>query len=150
MERRLRDLLSSGSFGDVTVADRGRMQANRSHGCKSTERRARAILVKAGIRGWRLHPLAIAGKPDFYFAKARLVVFVDGCYWHGCPRCGHVPRKNNVYWSAKIEGNRRRDVRKTAALKAQGYAVMRVWEHELTESNAWLERLRALLARRMR
>jgi DNA mismatch endonuclease (patch repair protein) len=149
MERRLRNLLPDGSFGDVTVADRERMQANRSHGSKSTERRARAILVKAGIRGWVLHPLGLVGRPDFYFPAPRLVVFVDGCYWHGCPRCGHVPTKNSAYWSAKIGGNRRRDRRYVRQLRRAGFRVLRVWEHELMEGirGEWLVQVRACLAR---
>src|SRR5262249_43571731 len=77
----------------------------------------------------------------------KLVVFVDGCYWHGCRRCGHVPNVNRPYWSAKIVGNRARDLRNTKLLKSAGYRVVRFWEHELlpTESRALVERLRTLL-----
>src|SRR5262245_61459452 len=130
MERRLKDLLPDGSFGTVSAEHSGRMKAIRHQGNKSTERRARAILVRAGIRGWLLHPIGLLGKPDFVFPAALVVIFVDGCYWHGCPRCGHTPNKNRPYWSAKILGNKRRDRRNTRRLTAAGYRVLRVWEHE--------------------
>jgi len=57
-------------------------------------------------------------------------VFVDGCFWHGCPEHGTRPRTNAGYWNPKIEGNVFRDRRNNAALEARGWAVIRVWEHE--------------------
>jgi DNA mismatch endonuclease, patch repair protein len=136
MERALRDLLDDGTFGAVPAPHSGRMKAIREKGNKSTEKRLRALLVRAGLRGWVMHPKGLAGKPDFLFRDANLIVFVDGCYWHGCPRCSHAPGVNKKYWSAKIEGNRRRDARNTRALKAAGYRVLRVWEHELLPATA--------------
>jgi DNA mismatch endonuclease (patch repair protein) len=147
MERRLKDLLTDGTFGPVPEGHSGRMKAIRARGNRSTERRARAILVRAGVSGWVLQPDGLVGKPDFLFPTARVVIFVDGCYWHGCPRCGHVPNKNRPYWSAKILGNKRRDRRHTRALRAAGYRVVRLWEHELADQDRrWLSRLRRLLA----
>jgi DNA mismatch endonuclease, patch repair protein len=59
------------------------------------------------------------------------VVFVDGCFWHGCPKCFQAPRQNASYWAAKIGGNRRRDRRVTRALRHEGIKVIRLWEHDL-------------------
>ncbi|MBV9124489.1 MAG: very short patch repair endonuclease [Planctomycetes bacterium] len=124
------------------------MRSIKDKGNKSTERRLRAILVRAGIRGWKMHPTGLPGKPDFLFPQPRIVVFVDGCYWHGCPQCGHIPNVNRPYWSAKIEGNRRRDQTNTRTLEEAGNRVLRVWEHELLpgKSGQFLARLRAMLA----
>ena len=146
MERALRDTLDGGTFQDVPASHSGRMRAIKDRGNKSTEARIRAKLVQAGIRGWRLHPPGLAGKPDILFPVERLIVFVDGCYWHGC-LCTARPRKVNVaYWSAKIEGNRRRDQRNTQSLEAAGYTVLRIWEHELAEAGSEVvERVRAAL-----
>jgi DNA mismatch endonuclease, patch repair protein len=103
----------------------------RSKGNVSTERRLRSALVRAGMRGWVLHAKQVTGFPDFYFGKERLAVFVDGCFWHGCPKCGHIPKANRKFWAAKIRRNRERDRRTSARLRAQGYRVLRFREHEL-------------------
>lgn len=107
------------------------MKAVKGKGNKSTEVRFRAMLVRARFRGWKVHPKGLVGKPDFFFPEQHLAVFVDGCFWHGCPRCGHVPKANNPYWKAKIEGNQRRDRGHDLLLQEQGIRVLRVWEHEL-------------------
>jgi DNA mismatch endonuclease (patch repair protein) len=136
MERSLREKLPGGKFENVPATQSGRMRAIRSKGNKSTERRLRALLVRAGIRGWKLHPEGLPGKPDFLFPEARLVVFVDGCYWHGCPRCGYRHNVNRRYWSAKIAGNVARDRRNEEKLREAGLRVLRLWEHELAEEAA--------------
>jgi DNA mismatch endonuclease (patch repair protein) len=56
-----------------------------------------------------VHPPNIIGNPDLVIQEARVAVFVDGCFWHGCPRCGHIPRTNRAYWTAKLARNKRRD-----------------------------------------
>jgi DNA mismatch endonuclease Vsr len=78
-----------------------------------------------------MHPHDMVGHPDFYFPKRKLALFVDGCFWHGCLRCGHIPRKNNPYWSEKIRRNRERDREKSGLLRSKGIQVLRIWEHEL-------------------
>lgn len=79
-------------------------------------------------------PVAVDGlravRADIAFTRQRLLVFVDGCFWHGCPMHGTSPRTNAGYWSAKIAANRDRDVRQTEALEREGWTVLRVWEHE--------------------
>jgi DNA mismatch endonuclease (patch repair protein) len=144
MERALREKLEGGTFQNVPVGHSGRMRAIKDRGNKSTEARIRAKLVRAGIRGWRMHPEGLPGKPDILFPRQRVVVFVDGCYWHGCPCCVRPRKVNSGYWTAKIEGNRRRDANNTRKLEEQGYRVVRVWEHELKEPGAgdWLHGLR--------
>ena len=107
------------------------MSAVRSRGNKTTEVILRLALARAGIVGWKMHPTWLVGTPDFYFHKEKLAVFVDGCFWHGCPKCGHVPSVNNAYWRKKISRNRERDAAKTRELRKAGIIVIRFWEHEL-------------------
>src|ERR1700694_767253 len=107
------------------------MRAIRSLGNKTTERRLVSLLKQHHIRGWRLHPPNIAGKPDLVIQKARITIFVDGCFWHGCPQCGHIPATNRAYWTAKLARNTRRDREMSKTLKALGYRVIRVWECQL-------------------
>jgi DNA mismatch endonuclease (patch repair protein) len=118
----------------------------RSAGNKSTEKRVEAALRKAGVKGWKKHPKNIAGRPDFYFSKAKLVVFVDGCFWHSCPRCGRLPASNVSYWITKIDSNRRRDNRIQRQLRRRGFHVIRVWEHEVRRVS-WLHRVERMLER---
>jgi DNA mismatch endonuclease (patch repair protein) len=67
---------------------------------------------------------------DIVFRKARVAVFVDGCFWHGCPDHYKQPSTNARYWSDKVEGNRRRDLETDACLAEAGWTVLRHWEHE--------------------
>jgi DNA mismatch endonuclease (patch repair protein) len=131
MERALRAHLPGGKFEGTTPQRSRTMQAVRGTGNRTTERRLRLGLVRAGAKGWKVRPVGLAGKPDFFFASRKLAVFVDGCFWHGCPRCGHLPRSNSAFWKAKIERNRERDKRTSANLREQGISVVRFWEHEL-------------------
>ena len=73
---------------------------------------------------------------DIVFRRERVAVFIDGCYWHGCPKHGTRPRTNSGYWSAKIARNIERDRRNDAALMDAGWCVVRVWEHEDPEQAA--------------
>jgi DNA mismatch endonuclease (patch repair protein) len=134
MDRALREILPDGGFRDVSPARSRAMGKVRGKGNRTTERRLRSALVSAGIRGWRLHAKDMPGCPDFYFARERLAVFVDGCFWHGCRKCGHVPKTNSVFWKKKLERNRMRDRRQRRMLERQGIVVVRFWEHELRTS----------------
>jgi DNA mismatch endonuclease (patch repair protein) len=118
----------------------------KSRGNASTERKAIAALERAAIAGWVLHP-EILGTPDFYFPGLRLAVFLDGCFWHGCPQCGHIPKTNVEYWTAKISRNQRRDKATRSELRKQGYRVLQVWEHELREEKKWITRLKRAIRR---
>jgi len=118
-----------------------RMSKVRSKGNRSTELAVEAAFRAGGVRGWRKHPKNIPGRPDFYFPKQKLAVFVDGCFWHACPRCARrAPVSRAEFWSAKIDSNRRRDIRVCRLLVRRGFRTMRVWEHQLRESS-WLRRL---------
>lgn len=114
-------------------------------GNASTERVVEAMLNDRGIEGWVKHP-DLPGKPDFYFPDQRLVIFVDGCYWHGCPRHVRYPQANADYWRAKIERTMRRDDRTRRLLRRQGFHVMRVWEHDL-KRDTWVKRLMSIMKR---
>ena len=70
-------------------------------------------------------------KGDFVFTRARLVVFVDGCFWHACPKHKTFPKSNAEWWRNKLEANQTRDRRTTKLLRRMGWAVLRVWEHEI-------------------
>lgn len=131
MEKALKETLEGGKFGNVSAVHSKRMSAVRSRGNKTTEISLRLGLARAGIKGWKIHAPGLVGNPDFYFPKKKLAIFVDGCFWHGCPRCGHVPSMNNQYWSTKISRNRERDGAKSRALRKAGITVIRFWEHEL-------------------
>ncbi len=131
MDRVLRAMLKGGTFGNVSPARSRAMAKVRGKGNVSTERRLRFALVRAGIRDWVLHPTDVTGCPDFYFAKERLAIFVDGCFWHGCPKCGHIPKANTTFWAAKIRRNKERDRSTSARLRARGCRVLRFREHEL-------------------
>ena len=70
-------------------------------------------------------------KPDFVFQKLKVALFVDGCFWHGCPKHATWPKTRAAFWLAKIVGNKARDRRVNSALRKRGWTVVRVWEHEL-------------------
>lgn len=134
MERELREKLVGGSFGNVPATHSRRMGAIRGKGNRTTEARFRALLVRTGIRGWTMHTKGIKGKPDFYFPDSKVAVFLDGCFWHGCPRCGHVPSVNRPYWKTKIERNQCRDTETDRLLRDEGITSVRFWEHELKDA----------------
>lgn len=106
------------------------MAAIRSSGNQSTELRMATLFRSSGVRGWRRHQ-PMHGTPDFLFRKQRLAVFVDGCFWHGCPKCFRPPASRTQYWVSKIESNKRRDRRVARKLRAEGWSVIRVWECDL-------------------
>jgi DNA mismatch endonuclease (patch repair protein) len=123
------------------------MRQVRSTRNRSTEWRVRSILIRAGIRGWKLNPQEIAGRPDFAFPVERLLVFVDGCFWHGCPKCKRRPHSNNEYWDPKIQRNRKRDHATTTQLKRAGWDVVRIWEHQLHRTEWLLSKIKSHLGR---
>lgn len=131
MERHLRLKLPRGQFLDVSASRSRTMSAIRAKNTKTTERILRMALTRAGISGWQLHPNHVLGKPDVYFPKHRLAIFADGCFWHFCPKCGHIPKTRQAFWKAKIERNRQRDQRIKRFLSRSGINVVRIWEHEL-------------------
>lgn len=124
------------------------MRSVRSRGNLSTEQRLAQLFREAGITGWRRH-YGVIGTPDFYFPRERVAVFVDGCFWHGCPRHGTVPVTRRTFWKSKIDRNRRRDILVARTLRRRRVSVVRVWEHELraVASATCLSRILAVLHR---
>lgn len=123
------------------------MSRIRGSGNKKTELRLIAIFRAHHITGWRRN-YKLPGRPDFVFPTWRLAVFVDGCYWHGCPKHYVRPKSNRAFWDAKITRNRQRDREVTRLLRGKGWRVLRLWEHALTrkQENRTVARVqRALL-----
>jgi DNA mismatch endonuclease (patch repair protein) len=114
-----------------TAAVSERMRRNTRTGTRP-ETRLRSMLHVRGLRFRKNHPLRIGGllvRPDVVFVGARVAVFVDGCFWHRCPDHGTRPRHNTEYWAGKLDRNVARDVLVTAALRDDGWRVVRIWEH---------------------
>lgn len=102
----------------------------RSRGGKATELAMVSLLRRHGITGWR-RGARIFGNPDFVFPKHQIALFVDGCFWHGCPRHASQPATHRIFWKQKLTRNRARDRLVTRRLKKQGWIVVRVWQHDL-------------------
>ncbi|MFY0583836.1 DNA mismatch endonuclease Vsr [Cystobacter fuscus] len=83
---------------------------------------------------FRLQSRTPYGRPDVVFSKARVAVFLDGCFWHGCPEHYVRPRTRNEFWSSKLLENVERDRRQTLHLEAEGWRICRFWEHQIFES----------------
>lgn len=97
------------------------------------ERLLRSALHALGVRyrlGQTIHAGGRRVRPDIVFKRAGVAVFIDGCFWHGCPEHCRMPGSNTDYWNAKIERNRARDYATDEELRAAGWIVMRAWEHE--------------------
>jgi len=93
----------------------------------------RKYLFSKGLRGYRLNP-KLLGKPDIIFNKHKLLIFIDGCFWHKCPKCFIKPRTNVKFWNKKINGNIKRDLNVNQLLKKEGWKVIRFWEHEINKN----------------
>ena len=102
----------------------------RSKGNKTPEWKVRSELIRSGVKGWVLHPANVFGRPDFFFKSRSIAIFVDGCFWHNCPRCGHIPKSRKDYWMPKLKRNKMRDALVSKTLRKQNILVLRIWEHE--------------------
>lgn len=108
----------------------------------------RKMIFAAGLKGYRLN-YKLMGKPDIVFTRRKVAVFIDGCFWHKCPRCFAPPESNRAFWTAKIEGNVKRDKEVNAALKKMGYKVLRFWQHELKKNiNKCVDKIEFVLEKR--
>lgn len=135
----------------------------RGRGNKETELALVNLCRTAGIAGWRRQVQIVLGRSrgdearsfradrsrevgassrrllpvraDFIFAKLKVAVFVDGCFWPGCPRHATMPANNRVFWLKKLAANQARDRQVTRTLRQSGWRVLRIWEHELTRKN---------------
>ncbi len=111
------------------------MRANPPSGTRP-ETRVRSALQRAGLRFWKDRSISLDGlrtRPDVLFPRARVAVFIDGCFWHCCPEHGSTPKANPQYWPAKLMNNVARDRLIDDALFGSGWTVVRVWEHDAAE-----------------
>jgi DNA mismatch endonuclease (patch repair protein) len=130
----------------ITKGERSRnMSRIRSFGNESTEKRMIRLFRQNGIKGWRRH-LKLPGRPDFTFPEKRVIVFVDGCFWHSCPVCNWRPATNVSYWQGKLARNRQMDRSANTELRKAGWKVVRIWEHVLKrQPNNVISRIRVAL-----
>ena len=107
------------------------MRSNRSADTKP-EVQVRSLLHRAGFRFQKNRTVKVGAtsiRTDLTFPTERLVVFIDGCFWHGCDKHCRIPHSNREYWTAKIKSNAERDARNTRILASNGWTVLRAWEH---------------------
>jgi len=123
------------------------MSRIRGNGNKTTEADVIKLFRKSGIKGWRRKQIISFSEglanpcqasdgtifkptvhPDFVFPKLKIVLFIDGCFWHGCPKCYRKPKSRGLFWDAKFRRNRERDRFQTVALRRNGWRVIRIWE----------------------
>lgn len=113
----------------LTSEQRSRLMSRVRHSGTAPEMRLRKALWSAGLR-YRVKN-RLPGHPDIVFNGARVAIFVDGCFWHGCPDHGTWPKTNQVFWKAKINRNMERDKEVDKKLRKEGWSVLRFWEHEV-------------------
>ncbi len=133
------DVFSKEKRSDVMSKIRGR-------GNKDTELELIKIFKQYHITGWRRNR-QLLGKPDFTFYTKRVVVFVDGCFWHCCPLHSTMPKNNREFWEKKLNGNKLRDEFVTNELTRKGWLVVRIWEHELRDHEAVAKKITTALNR---
>ncbi len=129
-----------------TKAKRSQVMSRiRGRGNRGTEIALMLLLREHRICGWRRHS-SLFGKPDFTFRKQRLAVFVDGCFWHGCPKHSTMPANNRAFWTKKLLGNQIRDRLVTRTLRNDGWRVVRIWEHEFRKPAGVVAKVRKALS----
>ena len=94
------------------------------------------LIVKENIDGRKLRyqPKGIPERPDFANKSKKIALFIDGCFWHKCPRCYKPPKSNKKYWKEKVERNTKRDRYVNRKMKKEGWTVIRFWEHQVKEN----------------
>ncbi len=95
----------------------------------------RKVLCENNLRGYRLHPKNIVGRPDVCYVSKKVAIFVNGCFWHQCPHCNFpLPTNNRSFWVEKFYKNKKRDKKKTEDLQKLRWKVFSIWECELKET----------------
>lgn len=118
----------------ISSKDRSRLMGRVRHQGTTPELALRKALWAAGLR-YRLKTTPhLPGHPDIIFPGAKVAVFVDGCFWHGCPLHGSIPKTRTDFWKAKIARNRKRDAEVDEKLTEMGWKVVRLWEHQVCEA----------------
>lgn len=108
----------------------------------STELKLISLFKEHKITGWRRN-IKIFGHPDITFPKMKIAVFIDGCFWHNCPFCGHIPKTNKKFWIAKLNRNKKRDALVSRKLRESGWSVIRIKECRLKKyPNAQILRIK--------
>ena len=90
-------------------------------------------LLEENVAGLCFHPSSIFGKPDIILKETKVAIFLDSCFWHGCSEHFRMPKSNKDYWKDKISKNRRRDELVNKTLMKNGWTVLRIWEHEISD-----------------
>ena len=109
------------------------MQAVKGKGTK-LERRLWSMLAGMGLKGWTKNANFVTGKPDVVFVNQKVAIFIDGCFWHGCPDCRRkLPVTNREYWERKINRNVELAQIHNEELHRSGWQVIRIWEHEMKD-----------------
>ena len=111
------------------------MSRIRGRGNKETEIALMKLLRRHHVTGWRRNQ-NVFGRPDFLFRRNRLALFVDGCFWHGCPKHCKIPAGNRAFWKKKFAANKTHDRRVNRELRKIGWRVIRIWEHDLAKRGA--------------
>lgn len=131
------DVFSNAKRSEIMSRVKGR-------GNVATELALVALLRRNGITGWRRN-YRLLGTPDFVFPRQRAAVFVDGCFWHGCSRHWKAPDSNRGFWLRKVDRNIKRDRLVNRTLKASGWRVVRIWQHDLKHPEKVLGRIERAL-----
>lgn len=109
------------------------MKANKARDT-TPEISLRKALVQSGLSGYRLNWKGVTGRPDIAYPAKRLAIFVNGCFWHRCPKCAYpLPKTNADFWALKFKRNEERDQRKCSQLKEAGWSVLTFWECDITD-----------------
>ena len=119
------------------------MSANKNKGTRP-ELIFRKLLYKSGFAGYRLNVKAFAGRPDIFFPKQKIAIFIDGCFWHGCKKCFTIPKTNKKFWNLKISTNVKRDQLVNIALQQNNIKVLRIWEHEINSEKKLNNKIKKL------
>lgn len=122
------------------------MSRVKSHANRATEKRLITIMRLHRITGWRRNA-RLFGKPDFIFPRDRIAVFVDGCFWHSCPKHKSEPLRNAQFWRTKLQRNVERDRLVNKTLHQFGWKVIRIWQHELKNDDSVAKKLARFIKR---
>ena len=132
----------------VSKETRSRIMASIKGRDTRPEITVRRILWRHGLR-YRTHDRTILGRPDISNKGKRLAIFVDGCFWHRCPKCYREPETNRDFWRSKVEENRRRREVVRDGLERQGFRVVEIWEHEAGSPDAVMKKMGACIGEAM-